>query len=538
MNLRLKLALTAIIFLALALRFYHLGINPPSLDWDEAALGYNASSILKTGRDEYGTRFPLFLRSFDDYKPPMYVYLTVPSIALFGLNDWAVRLPSAVLGTLTVLVIFFLVKEILTDERLALIATLFLAISPWHLQFSRVAFEANIALSFTVFGAWAFFKGLKKGKWLVFSAFFFGFALYSYHSARIFVPLLGLGLTLMFRKKLLKLWRYCLVAAVVLLIFILPLVNIMTSVEGRMRLKGVSSFADQAVLYPSIAKIEEDEAGGFPLLGRIIHNRRLVYARIFFQGYLYHFNLNWLILLSDLHRHHAPGVGLLYLWELPFILAGIYFLVKEKPKFYWVVFLWWLLSPLPAAPTTQLPHSIRTLNMVIPIHIFTAYGFYKFLQLINKRKVLIRNSLFFVVGCWLFANFFYYLHQYHVHMPLEWSYDWQYGRKEAVQVTESLKKNYAKVVVSTELEQPHMFWLYYLKYDPVKYLSKGGTASGGFAEVRNRFDQYEFRPINWDKDQHEEGILFVGLPEEFPEGVGTIKTIYYLNGEEAIKIVD
>ncbi len=94
------------------------------------------------------------------------------------------------------------------------------------------------------------------------------------------------------------------------------------------------------------------------------------------------------------------------------------------------------------------------------------------------------------------------------------------------------------MVVSTELEQPHMFWLYYLKYDPVKYLSKGGTASGGFAEVRNRFDQYEFRPINWDKDQHEEGILFVGLPEEFPEGVGTIKTIYYLNGEEAIKIVD
>lgn len=537
MNLRFKLALASIFILAFSLRFYHLGINPPSLDWDETALGYNAYSILKTGRDEYGTRFPLSFRSFDDYKPPMYVYLTVPSVAVFGLNDWAVRLPSAVLGTLTVLVIFFLVKEILDNSQLALLAMLFLAISPWHLQFSRVAFETNIALSLTVFGAWAFFKGLKKGKFLIFSVLLFGLALYSYHSARVFVPLLGLSLIFLFRKRLFQLWRYSLVGGLLAIIFVLPLVNIMISTEGRMRLKGVSAFADQAVLYPSIAKIEEDQARGNELVGRLLHNRRLVFGLKFVEGYLHHFNLNWLFLHGDINRHHAPGMGLLYLWELPFILVGIYFLIKNRPKFYQIIFLWWILAPVAAAPTTQLPHAVRTLNMVVPTHLFTAYGFYVFLETIKKRRALIKFSLLSVVSLALLINFGYYLHQYYVHMPLEWSYDWQYGRQEAVETTEKLKKDYKKVVISTELEQPHMFWLYYLKYDPGRYLSEGGTASGDFAEVQNKFDRYEFRPLNWEKDKDLENILFVGLPEELPRSASVIKTIYYLNGEEAIRIV-
>jgi 4-amino-4-deoxy-L-arabinose transferase-like glycosyltransferase len=537
MNLRFKLILVGIIILAFGLRFYQLGSNPPSLDWDEAALGYNAYSLLKTGQDEYGTRFPLTFRSFDDYKPPVYVYLTIPSVAIFGLNDWAVRFPSAFLGTLTVVVFFLLVKELLGNLKLALLAMLFLAISPWHLQFSRVAFETNIALSFTVFGAWAFFRGLKKGNFLILAILLFGTALYSYHSARAFVPLLGLSWVVIFRKKLIKFWRHCLLAAILGIIIILPLISIMTSVEGRMRLKGVSSISDQAILYQSIGKIQEDQESGNYLLGRLFHNRRLVFAKILLQGYSYHFNLNWLFLKSDLNRHHAPGVGLLYLWELPFVLAGAYFLIKKKPKFYQVIFLWLLLAPVPAAPTTELPHAVRTLNMVIPLHLLSAYGFYQFIQLVKKKTTLTKKIFLLVVSGLLAANFFYYLHQYYVHMPLDWSSDWQYGRKQAVEATESMKDRYNKVVVSIELEQPHMFWLYNLKYDPVQYLAEGGTTSGGFAEVRNKFDKYEFRPIDWEKDKNKEDTLFVGLPKEFPRGISAVKMIYYLDGEEAIKIV-
>src|SRR5437773_2571614 len=104
--------LLGIILLAILLRFYQLGNNPPSIDWDEASTGYNAYSILKTGKDEYGNFLPLSFRSFDDYKPPVYIYLTVPSVAVFGLTEFAVRLPAAIIGVLAVLVIYFLCLEI------------------------------------------------------------------------------------------------------------------------------------------------------------------------------------------------------------------------------------------------------------------------------------------------------------------------------------------------------------------------------------------------------------------------------------------
>src|SRR3990167_1928038 len=143
----------AILILAFILRFYKLGQIPLSLDWDENSNAYNAYSILKTGRDEYGNFLPLTNRSFDDYKPPLYMYLEVPVIALIGLTPLAARLPSAVFGFLTVPVIYFLTKKlfeksnvsaqwsVVKSESIALLTMLMLAISPWHLQFSRVGFE-------------------------------------------------------------------------------------------------------------------------------------------------------------------------------------------------------------------------------------------------------------------------------------------------------------------------------------------------------------------------------------------------------------
>src|SRR3989338_4060059 len=112
------LLIAAIFLLALALRTVNLGDHPPGLTWDEAGLGYNAYSILKTGRDEFGVPFPLIFKSFGDYKPGIYIYLIVPFIALFGLTELAVRLPSAILGSLAVVGVYFLINEILPKKNL------------------------------------------------------------------------------------------------------------------------------------------------------------------------------------------------------------------------------------------------------------------------------------------------------------------------------------------------------------------------------------------------------------------------------------
>jgi len=100
-----------IVIIAAVLRLWQLGHVPPSPDWDEAALGYDAYSIIHTGRDEFGKFLPVVLRSFDDYKPALYAYLAIPPVFLFGLNVFAVRFPSAFFGVLSVIVVFYLVRE-------------------------------------------------------------------------------------------------------------------------------------------------------------------------------------------------------------------------------------------------------------------------------------------------------------------------------------------------------------------------------------------------------------------------------------------
>ena len=110
MSIRSKtfIILAGIIFLAFFLRFYQLGNNPPSLTWDEAAWGYNAYSIGIDGRDEFGRFLPLdYLESFGDFKPPVYAYLDVLPVKIFGLNEFAVRFPSALFGVLTVIATYF-----------------------------------------------------------------------------------------------------------------------------------------------------------------------------------------------------------------------------------------------------------------------------------------------------------------------------------------------------------------------------------------------------------------------------------------------
>ena len=180
-----------VLSLAFILRFYKLGEIPLSLDWDENSNAYNAYSIIKTARDEYGDFLPITNRSFEDYKPPAYMYMNIPTVAIFGLTPFAARLPSAIFGFLTVPVIYFLAKK-LFNSQIALVSMFLLTISPWHLQFSRVGFEATVGLFFATAAITAFLYAFEQKKWLIVSAAAIGISTYTYHTQRIFVPLLFL----------------------------------------------------------------------------------------------------------------------------------------------------------------------------------------------------------------------------------------------------------------------------------------------------------------------------------------------------------
>lgn len=534
-----KIFFGTIIISATILRFWDLGKNPPSPDWDEVAIGYNAYSLLEKGRDEYGIKFPLVFRSFDDYKPPLYFYLTIPAVKILGLNVFAVRFSSAIFGVLAVLGTYLLVLELFRKQNLALLASFLLAISPWSIYFSRLAFEANTGVTLNIWGAYFFLLALRKNPWfLTLSAALFGLALYAYHSERIFVPLLILGLAFIFRQKLWSIKKELLVAFLVGLIFILPLAKLLTQKETLKRFQGTSVYSEKTTLLArTIDKIEADQKRN-DRIGLLFDNRRVVYVISFISGYISHFSPNWLFLAGDEARHHAPDVGLLYLWEIPFLLAGIFLLLSQKGWQRTLIFWWFFVSPVAAAPTTGTPHAVRTIVFLPTFQIFTAIGIFAFWRFLIAYPVIRRWRIFGVVFIFSFfiLNFLYFVHIYAVHMPTEYSKYWQYGYKEAVAYVKENGAEYDKIIVSTKLEQPHMFFLFYLKYDPVKYLGEGGTASGGFAEWRNKFDKYEFRAIDWGKEEAGKKILYIGKPKEIPSGI--LHTIRYLNGEEAMRIAE
>jgi len=533
-----------IIVLALLLRLWQLGNIPPSPDWDEVALGYNAYSIIQTGRDEFGKFLPVVLRSFDDYKPALYAYLAIPSILIFGLTTFAVRFPSAVFGIVSVLATFFLVRELFKEYKfkdyLALISSFLLSISPWSIQFSRVGFESNVGDALNILMALFFVKGLKKPWLLVLSAIFAGLSIYVYQSEKVFTPLLVLALVLIFRKALFSLnKRYIFAAITVGIIVIMPMfLFILNNRAALLRVTGTSVFSAQTeILKSTIVKLERDRANN-DQLGLIFDNRRFVYAKSIISGYMSHFNFNWLFITGDISRHHAPNMGLLYLFELPFLLLGIYYLLfgefDRKTKL--LIFGWLLIAPIPASITTGVPHAVRTLNFLPTFQILSAVGLIFAFAYINRyRKVKYVAYLIFAV-IFIF-NFSYYLNQYFVQLNYYDSADWQYGYKQAVDEVKRIGYKYDKIVVSdsTPMDKSYMFFLFYLKYPSSDYQKIGQYSSGGFAS-HHSFDKYEFRQVDWDKERSDKNILYLGPSFEIPKGANILKTIYNLDGSVAIRI--
>ncbi|MEN9407881.1 MAG: hypothetical protein RLZZ455_1097, partial [Candidatus Parcubacteria bacterium] len=327
-----------IVLIGFFLRIWQLGIVPSSPNWDEVALGYNAYSILQTGKDEYGKFLPAVLRSYDDYKPAAYTYLVIPFIAVFGLSTFAVRLPAVLFATLAIPAVYFLVKELVARRKVeiagreisveipALLTAFLFSISPWHLQFSRIAFESNVGVAFNIFAVLFFLIGLRKPVLLMLSAFCFGFAPSLYQSDKVFTPIILLATVFINKDALLKLpKKYIAYAVIVGLITIFPAAWFqLTDKQALARAQGVSIFADQTAFLKDTSQrlLIDREKGDF--LGLIFDNRRVEFLKAVVAGYLSHFSLNWLFVHGDLPRHHAPNMGLLYLWELPFLCIGIY----------------------------------------------------------------------------------------------------------------------------------------------------------------------------------------------------------------------
>ncbi len=545
-----KAILIAVIFLAAILRLWQLGSNPPSLNWDEVSHGYNAYAILTTGRDEWGQKFPLTsFRAYGDYKLPLYIYTTVPFVAVLGLSEQAVRLPSALAGVGSVVFIFLLVNRLFKSSYLALTAALLLAISPWHIALSRAAFEANLALYLGILALYLFVKGLDNEKFLLPVSFLIlGLSTYTYNSAKIFAPLLILALLILYRKKLINQIKLTVLSISVFFLLFFPHLLIFPTPEGQARFYW-STILDQG----AINRIGELRINSSlpPILSRVLYNKPIFFLTHFVSNWLYHFNPYFLFIKGGTHYQYSiPGRGVMYFTSLPFLIAGVIWLWRLRNKSAKLILIWLVLAPIPSAMTRESPHLLRAIFLLPPLQVITAGGLIYAGGLLPKvyRRFYL-GGIALIFG-WSLISF---MIAYFGNYRLNYSFAWQYGYKEMTAFIGKNYHNYQQIIITKKYGEPHEFLLFYLKWPPEKYYRDPQLVR--FYQSNwywvDRFDKFYFvndwqipKDLNWHW-LTESGLvipkaktLLVTSPGNYPDGWRKLQTINFLNGEAAFEIYE
>lgn len=454
-------------------RLSKIGQSPAGLYLDEAALGYNAYSILKTGKDEFGEPFPALFRSFQTFQTPVYTYLTVPFVFVLGLSPLSVRLPSALFGVLSTLLVYLLVRRLapVTSPQsprpslLAPISALLLALSPWHILYSRTAYETNLALFFLLLGTLLFLDSIKKPWLLVLSTISFAISFVTYRTEMLLIPVLGLSLAVAFRKtflvsnksRLLPLF----VSGLVGLAVVWPVLQVARTPGFLVRTTTLNIFSfDHQMPWGY-----HSGSGTFPSW---LNSPLLLSSKEFLSLYTSYFSPRYLFFLGDSGpRSSYPDLGTFFAWQFPLYLVGLYFLFKEKELTHLRLFVFTLLfvSPIPAALTRDPYTTIRSLPMVIPLVIIISLGLCKTLEFswfrFNNLKYPLLLLLVIYSATRMFISIFYFNDYFRA--P-----DWDYGWQQVVDKLSTLDPQ-LPVLVDSSRGEPYIQLLFALDYDPATY---------------------------------------------------------------------
>jgi hypothetical protein len=460
-------------------------------------------------------------------------------------------------------------------QPLALIAALFLAISPWHIQFSRGGWEVNTATFLMTAGILFFLKALRRPIYFILSSVFFVISLYTYHAARIVSPLIILGFIGIYWRDLLKNLSIVIATSLVGLICILPLIKDMTRSDILSRAAGVGLFADRG----PVNRINEqrgEHTNYNGLTTKLIHNKYVNYSLSFIENWSAHYHGLFLFLSGDdIQRDKVPETGQMYMLDFLWLVFGGWWMLKSlgnkipteiepEPKndakilnpintnFFqnrqndnrgiWFIIYWLIIAPFAAALTFQSPHALRAENMVIPLVIISAFGLFNLLKWLSKtvknKKLL--AAYYILLTTLIFWQFARYQHMYWIHMAKEYPYSSQYGVKELVEYVNQNRDKFNNVVVTTKYDQPYILFLFYTKYSPSVFQDNHLLSSKdqfGFSTVPS-YDKYIFKTINWDEDRvMYTNSMIIGAPSEVPKEANIINRIYGSNGFEYFDIV-
>jgi 4-amino-4-deoxy-L-arabinose transferase-like glycosyltransferase len=488
---------------------YKDSVSPPCFNSDEAAFAYNAYSILQTGADEYGNVLPLRLKSFGDYKMPLYSYLSIPFIATFGLNELGARALNIFIASLFPIIIYFVVKELFEKEEIAAIAAFLISVSLGKGIMERQAHEGILA-SFLIFLATFFFvRFLKKETYAnaIFFVLFLFFSLFAYQSSRIFAVFFFVYTLLHFfiQRKGGSARKFFIIILVI----------------------SVGLFAITDVIYKP-ARVQNlflTNTAGFTLRineligeggSRIAYNKLTEGVKEFATNQMTYYSPQFLAIDGDSnYRFGFPGMGPMTIVEYLFIFIGIYFLFRNSERWRYLFLGLIFVAPITAALSWNGLSLTRAIFLVLTLLIVASYGGYYFVIQFKKRKFFLYliAILFFVEIICLFYSWDFYLNHYPKRAIVTQS--WECGYSE---LGDYIKQNYNKFdrfYITQKNGEPYIFLLFYLKYPPQLYQKQASLSAPdqfGFGQVA-KFDKFNFSvPSSAFQQNH---VAIIGYPDDF-----------------------
>jgi len=496
-----------ILFLGAFFRLYHLDTNPPALFSDEVDAGYQAKVFLENQTDYFGNSWPVHFQSFADWRTPILIYSTALSFKLLGPSALAVRLPSALFGILCLPALYLLIKKITKNKYLALSGMAILAFSPWHIHYSRVAFELTTMLFFLLMGLerLILYTDFKTPKYFFQSLFFLLLSTYSYSTAKLFVLFILILSFLIFKNTVIKplLNKKSLLPFAILFLLALPMILSTLKGESGYRFSYINIFTDPT----TGQQIDRDRelvavqvlgaktlALETPLLAKTYYNKPLSWGKTFLKNYFSSFSTEFLFLKGDQNlRHSFSEVGLLLYPEALLILLGLVKILSSKPKKKEKLLLGLLLlAPIPFSLTRDSPgpHASRLIIILPLLIILEIYGL-AYLWKRIKQKTLFFPAL--ALSLLFFWSIFWqhYFYQY----PHLSERVFHAGLKEAVLSSLQKEADYEKIYFSDKQEPFLPFFFFWGPHQKtIKDLSLSPVENPNF--TGQTIDKFNFGRLN------------------------------------------
>lgn len=480
-----------IVLLASLLRLSALSQVPASLNIDEQALGYNAYSLLKTGLDEHGKFFPISLESYGDWKLIGYPLTTMPFIQVLGLNDVSVRLPSALAGIIQVVLLYFLSFYLFKKKSLALLTSFLLAVSPWGIYFSRIAYEVNVATMYFIAGLLSFIvyqQHTKKHIFFFLSCLFFALTMVTYHAFIIFTPLFCVVTFFLYRKSLQKnlftfLGFFCLL---VFGFFVCK--SVVSNSSGK--LSDLAIWHNANVVY-NRADIFRTDGSSDAFLGKIFYTKYFAIFSQFEQNYIATFSPTFLFDTGGQKLVNSLGYfGNFYVLDSILFILGFMSITSFKVKSKELLLVWLLLGIVPSAITNDAPSSTR-LFLLLPLFVILGGCGFSFLLDICRRNIY--TKVFFIGFCFAYCiHILFFFDAYFYHINYQRGIFLHYGYEQAVSIAKQYPND--RVVMRGPDNFPYMAFLFYTQYDPQKFRKEVvyyPQHHGVFDEVKS-FGRYQF----------------------------------------------